>query len=184
MRKSLSGAGALNAELEDVKRRKPAKKKSPVQSSSSSSSSSSNKNVKPNLQQKQVPKKKSVPSTDDGHDDPLDSKVWLSNGSLGQIPCAICSNVVEEPMRNPACGHIFCLECISATLTNQGKGKKQCPSCSVTIKTTKLQAVKDKSKKVRNRNTAMLNSKMNVLLKEINEIKDKDASEKSLILYV
>ena len=66
-----------------------------------------------------------------------------------------------------------------------GQGKvKQCPKedCKINILRTKLQSVKDPSKKEnKKRSEVLLDSKMKVLLKEIKAIQKKDSSEKSLI---
>ena len=194
LRKSLSGAGALNANVEDIKRRKiPAKKTTTTTTTTSSSSSSSSSsgggseqkpNIGKNATKSKATKKKAVVSKD-GAEDSTNSLVWLVSvaGSLDTMQCTICSNVVEQPLRNSGCGHIYCLECIQAVMEGQGK-VKQCPKedCKINILRTKLQSVKDPSKKEnKKRSEVLLDSKMKVLLKEIKAIQKKDSSEKSLI---
>ena len=60
----------------------------------------------------------------------------------GNSECTICQDVIADTPAITGCGHIFCLECIHAVITEAAGDTGPCPLCRTAIGTTSLMQLK------------------------------------------
>jgi len=112
---------------------------------------------------------------------------------LANVECAICLETgvgVERPHAT-RCGHIFCYECISACLSSAEAASGKCPTCRTpctmeTIKQITPIADHEGSDRATVAHSVKelkleMKSKFKLLLEKLKEIKDEDATSKTLI---
>jgi len=100
--------------------------------------------------------------------------------------CPICMDVFEEPLQTP-CRHMFCSECIRASLERN----PTCPTCRKDVKPAQLKRPPPKPKEKEDEDFAMplsqvegsfkFGTKINYLLIELAELKRKNPDDKVLV---
>jgi hypothetical protein len=61
------------------------------------------------------------------------------NSSIdSEFICAICQDVIENPVMTPKCEHIFCKKCITKTFAAQESQLKRCPNDRIAVYLSQL----------------------------------------------
>lgn len=77
---------------------------------------------------------------------------WLgSDPNVVDVNCAICMEVLEEPLMVPDCEHTFCRRCIEGALQNSTTNdQKCCPQCRTKVPTPHAEQLKPAPRLLRN----------------------------------